>query len=314
MESLTEPMTRPWMEYALSQLHTKPVNWKAPKGIKTEPAFVVRRHIHYGDIEPSPANDLFPSWYVGGKSGKNTSQTLDRVSNKVATSCTPPAAKEYAYNATVGSWNIDIFNGGSPSVGGSSSGSGNTKEATDDVHNCNDSPPSVTLTAPGSCDNSCTITATVTQGTHPLNDPKYYQFPGTLTFTLNGKTIHTSYVSNSPSTVSFNYKPPSSGSGTLTATVTDSVLYSASASSHLSYSSPQPKSLTLSLGAHPGTTANFSWNSLGSGYTYQLCLLGGSCKPYTSTSGFIDGLTPGTHYEANVSSSGTVSPKVSWTQ
>lgn len=256
MESLTEPMTRPWMQYALDSLHTKPVNWKAPKDIKTEPAFVLRRHIHYGDIEPSPSKDLYPSWYVGGKSGKNTSQTLDKVSNKLATSCTPPAAKEYAYNANVASWNIDIFNGGSPSVGGHSDSSGTTN-AKDDVHNCNDSPPTVTLTAPDTCDISCVITATVTQGTHPLNDPQYADFPGRLTFTLNGKTIHTAYVSDSPSTVSFTYKPGSSGSGTLTATVTDSVLYSGDSSTSMKYKSRQP--LGKFSATYDGGLTTFTW-------------------------------------------------------
>src|SRR5665213_3856103 len=52
------------MEYAHTNL--KPVNWTPPKDIKTAAAFVVRNHIHYGDVEPSPSQDLYPSWYVGG--------------------------------------------------------------------------------------------------------------------------------------------------------------------------------------------------------------------------------------------------------
>ncbi|HXE10419.1 MAG TPA: hypothetical protein VN554_03260, partial [Verrucomicrobiae bacterium] len=236
MESLTEPMTRPWMEYALDQLHTKPVNWTAPTGIKTLPAYVVRNHIHFGDVEPSPSTDLFPSWYVGGssKNGKSTSQTLDRVSNKLATSCTPAAAKEVVGNANVASWNIDIWNGGSPSVGSSTSGTSNNSSATDDVHNCNDSPPTVTLTAPGTCTVNCTITVTVTQGTHALTDPQY-PYKGRLVVTLGGQTIFSTNVSDSPSTVSFNYAPTSTGSGTLTATVTDSVLYTGTQSVGMAY-------------------------------------------------------------------------------
>ncbi len=210
MEQLTEPLTRGMMEAAHANL--KPVNWVVPSDIKTAPAFVVRNHIHYGDIEPSPTNDIFPSWYVGGGSVKNTSATLDRVSGLTATSCTPAAAKENVYNGNTASWNIDIFNGGHQSIGTTASTNTSTA-ATDNVHNCNDSPPTITLTAPGSCATSCTITATVTQGTHPLSDPQYPQFPGTVSFTLNGQTIHTAYVTNSPSTVSFTYNPTSSGSG-----------------------------------------------------------------------------------------------------
>jgi len=232
MENLTEPLTRGWMEYAHNGL--KPVNWTQPSTVKTAPAFVVRKHVHFGDIEPSPSNDLYPGWYVGGGKSTNSGQTIDKVSGLVATSCTPPAAKQYAYNSNAASWNIDIFKGGQQSIGSSSAGSSST--ATDNVHNCNDSPPTVTLTTPSSCTPSdCTITATVTQGTHALTDPQYPDYPGRIVFTLNGRTINTSYVKTSPATVSFKYTPTSSGSAILTATVTDSVLYQGTANGTLNF-------------------------------------------------------------------------------
>ncbi len=244
MEYLTEPLTRGMMEAA--HVGQTPINWTKPSDIKTAPAFVVRNHIHYGDIEPSPSTDLYPSWYVGGGSTtKNTSATIDRVSGKLATSCTPSAAKEFVGNGNVASWNVDIFNGGRTNISGSNSSSPKTTAATDDVHNCNDSPPTVTLTAPSTCNNSCTITATATQGTHPFSDPQYPQFDGGITFSLNGHIIHTASVSTSPSTVSFTYTPSSSGSGTLTASVSDSVLYTGSASQALAYSAASPLSLTV---------------------------------------------------------------------
>jgi penicillin-binding protein 1A len=255
MEYLTEPLTRGMMEAA--HTNVKAENWEAPKGIKTLPAFVVRNHIHYGDVEPSPTNDLYPSWYAGGSNTKNTATTIDKVSGKTATSCTPDAAKENAYNSNAASWNIDLWKGGKPSVNSSTSGS-SSPGATDDVHNCNDSPPTVTLTAPNNCDESCTITATVTQGTHPLTDAKYAQFPGTITFTLNGQTIYSTNVSSSPSTVSFPYSPTSNGSGTLTATVTDSVLYSGSSSTNMAYNAKQSiASFTASVN---GSLVHFSWS------------------------------------------------------
>jgi hypothetical protein len=146
-------------------------------------------------------------------------------------------------------------------VGASSTGSATTT-ATDDVHNCNDSPPTVTLTAPGSCSNSCTITATVTQGTHPLSDPQYAQFPGTVTITLDGQTIHSENVSGSPSTVSFTYTPTSSGSGNLTATVTDSVLYQGSQSTTLNFTSASPETggITGFTAIISGSLINFNWS------------------------------------------------------
>lgn len=236
MENLTEPMARPWMEYAHANL--KPENWVQPSTVKSAPAFVVRTHVGLGSSEPSPANDLYPGWYVGSTGGKQTAQTIDKVSGKVATSCTPPLAKEVSANGNAASWNVDIFNGGRTSINNGSSGTTGGSSPTDDVHNCNDSPPTVTLTAPANCDTSCTITATVTQGSHPLYDPARNQFPGTVTFTLNGQVINTQRVNDSPSTVSFAYTPTASGSGTLTATVTDSVLYQGTNSVAFSYTVP----------------------------------------------------------------------------
>lgn len=238
MERMTEPLTRPWMEYA--HQNQKAENWTQPKGIKTASAFIVRNKISFGDVEPSPTNDLYPSWYVGGSGGKNTSATIDKVSGKLATSCTPAGAKQYVNNGNVASWNIDIFNGGIQNIGNGGSGnrSSNSSSANDDVHNCNDSPPTVTLTAPSSCETSCTITATVTQGTHPLNDSQRSQYPATVTFTLGGRTIYSTRVNSSPSTVSFPYNPTETGGGTLTVTVTDSVLYSGSQSMAFNYSVP----------------------------------------------------------------------------
>ncbi len=276
MEYLTEPLTRGMMEAA--HAGAKPIAWTQPKDIKVAPAFVVRNHIHYGDIEPSPSTDLYPSWYVGGGStSKNSSATIDRVSGKLATTCTPASAKEFVSNGNAASWNIDIFHGGKVSIGSSgvNTSTSSTASATDDVHNCNDSPPTVTLTAPSSCVGSCTITATVTQGTHPLSDPQYPAYPGTLTFTLNGQTIHTTNVTDSPSTVSFSYTPTSSGSGNLTATVTDSVLYSGSQSTTLNFSGASHLALAASQGGIHQIQA--SWSG-GSGTVTVTASGGGSCS------------------------------------
>ncbi|HWB39489.1 MAG TPA: transglycosylase domain-containing protein [Candidatus Saccharimonadales bacterium] len=313
MENLTEPMVKPWMEYA--HRDSKPQNWVEPKTVKSEPAYIQRSHIHYGDVEPGPTNDLFPSWYIGGHSNqKYTAQTIDRVSGKLATSCTPGAAKEVQSNGNVASWNIDLFHGGLPNIGSSGASNSTTtgSNPTDDVHNCNDSPPTVTLTAPNTCNTSCVITATVTQGTHPLTDTLYPQYPGKVVFTLGGKTIYGQHVKDSPSTVSFTYKPTASGSGTLTATVVDSVLYQGSASQTLSYSVPPPQNsgnnnLNLKVDSHNALngTADLSWTSI-TGATYDLCWTGpttGCDYGITGTSDTIGSpgspLSPG-HYTANL--------------
>jgi len=218
MEYLTEPLTRGMMEAAHTNL--KPVNWTPPADIKNLPAFIVRNHIHYGDIEPSPTTDLFPSWYTA-KTG-NSTQTIDKVSGKLATSCTPASAKETVGNSNANLWNVDVFNGGATT-------SASTVSGNDDVHSCDDSPPAISLNAPSECDPpaGCTITATVSQGTHALTDPQHPDTPGTVNFSVNGQVVKSFTVTDSPSTVSFNYVPTSDGNTTITASVTDSVLYQA---------------------------------------------------------------------------------------
>ncbi|MDB5184580.1 MAG: hypothetical protein JWN38_388 [Candidatus Saccharibacteria bacterium] len=262
MESLTEPLTRGWMEYA--HTNQKPVNWTMPAGMKTAAAYVVRNHVGLGSSEPSPSNDLYPSYYAGGSTTKtNTSQTTDKVSGKVATSCTPALAKQVVYNANSASWNIDTFVNGKSNIASGSTANTTTGStaatATDDVHNCNDSPPVITLSVPAECLSSCTINATVTQGTHNLSDDKYPSYPGKVTFQLNGQTINSQYVSTSPSTLSFTYTPTSTGSGNLTATVTDSVLYQGSDSATLNYSIPDP----TGTGTNTGTGATNNGNGTG---------------------------------------------------
>jgi penicillin-binding protein 1A len=267
MEYLTEPLTRGVMEAAISG--EKPVAWQVPKDIKYLPAYIQRSHIHYGDEEPGPSLDYFPSWYIGGggQGAKNTSAVIDKVSGLTATSCTPTAAKETVYNGNTADWNIDIFAGGKQSVNVTPTSS-SSSTAVDNVHNCNDSPPQITLTVTGSngqtndCTNSCTITATVTQGTHQLTDPQYPNYPGTVTFTLNGQTINTQNVTTSPSTVTFNYTPTFAGTGQLTATVTDSVLYSGNDSATVNFTPPQNS--TGNTG-NPGNTNNGQGGGNGGG-------------------------------------------------
>jgi len=263
MEQLTEPLTRGMMEAAQSAAKT-PATWTQPSDIKTEAAYVQRNHIHYGDVEPGPSMDIYPSWYVGGsKSGSSTSQTLDKVSGKVATSCTPDLAKDTQANANAATWNIDIFNGGKTSIGSNSSGSSpsTTAMATDDVHNCSDSPPTITLTVPGTCDSSgCDITVTASQGTHDLSGGSYNTDPaGTIKITIGGQVVKTfSMDQTGIYTGSFTYVPSSTGDQTVTATVVDSVLYSDTKTANVNMNAASPLTYAGSTTTAGITTLNWS--------------------------------------------------------
>jgi len=271
MENLTTPLTRNMMMYALDSVKTPPVNWKEPSGMQHINGFVVRTHVGVGSIEPSPFTELFPSWYKK-RSASSQNVILDKVSGKVATSCTPPLAKQnLGGSAAPNTFSVDQFY--PPGNNASTATSSNTGEP-DDVHDCDDAKPSVAsffingqdASGGGSfdCSGSCSITTTVTAGTHPFTDPQYPQYPGTVSLIANGRVVKSKQVSASPSTVGFSYS--GSGKVTLQIQVTDSVLYSdssASATVNFPAAAEGPLSLTsvsLTKASWSGGTGPYSVN------------------------------------------------------
>ncbi len=218
METMTSPIVRGWMEAAHSGL--KAENWKKPSSVQTKPAFVMRSGFGTGAILPSPSNDLFPSNYKPSDSRATSSVTIDKVSQKLATSCTPDLARQLITGGNASSFSVDKFVDG----GNTSSYSGQ-----DDVHNCDDTEPSVVITVPGKCDESCQITVTVIAGTHPLSSS---QFKSNLTVQVDGKTIATQSPKQG-TTYTIDYSPSKTGTATVSATITDSVLYQGSDSQQM---------------------------------------------------------------------------------
>ncbi len=214
MENMTRPIWKGWMDEVHSNL--QPEERKKPNGLQTSQAYVVRTAVGGGAVVPSPAQDMFPSWYKNSRRASNTKQTIDIVSNKLATDCTPPRARKETTDAQADAFSSDTFVG----TGG---GGNNTSAEKDDVHRCEDAKPNITLTVQQSGD-SYNLIATVSQGTHPLSSDR---FKGNVTFSVNGQALPGgSYEVGSPSSIVYqNYKP--SGSVTVTATVVDSVLYDA---------------------------------------------------------------------------------------
>lgn len=214
METMTQPIWEGWMQEAHRNL--KPEDRAKPAGVQTLPAYVVRNHIGVGSIEPSPSNDLFPSWYKK-KDAKGSKRTIDIVSNKLATDCTPARAKKEITDAAADQFSADKFI--TPGL------AANTSEK-DDVHKCEDIKPSVRLIIASNGGNSYTLSADVTQGTHPLSSAAY---PGTVTFKVDGQDINGGSVNvNGSGVVSVNYTADFTGTKTVTVEVVDSVLYDAS--------------------------------------------------------------------------------------
>ncbi|HUC89209.1 MAG TPA: transglycosylase domain-containing protein [Patescibacteria group bacterium] len=233
MEYMTEPIVRAWMQQAHDTLNMKPVNWQAPASIKTAAAYVIRNHVGIGSIEPSTSTDIFPSWYNVPKAS-STSQTIDMVSNKTATSCTPDLAKKTEGGANDNIFSVDVFASGGVA--------GTSVTGTDDVHNCNDTKPSISISGPNQCSSTadCQFTVTVTKGTHDLSGGSYTTAPaGTVNFVVDGKTVETQAIGGDVWTHTFLYTPTGTSTMAIHADVIDSVLYSAS-SDNLSVGVAQP--------------------------------------------------------------------------
>lgn len=237
-ENVTDPVMKEFMEGAIDNLGSvKPTNWTPPSGIKTLPAF--HSAVPFSSTESAPpATDLFPSWYVAKSGSSGGNQTTDKVSGLLATSCTPTLARQTGSNTNTSQWNVDIYAGGSPNITTASSNSSNSSQATDNVHNCpGDTLPTATITAingeptGGSTTidcpvTGCTIRVHVEQGTHPLTDSNYPNYPGTLNLVVNGQTVQSQPVDHTDDyTLTYVPAAGTSGSVQIQAQVIDSVLY-----------------------------------------------------------------------------------------
>jgi membrane peptidoglycan carboxypeptidase len=239
-ENVTDPIMKEYVQGAIDNLgNVQPQNWTQPTDIKTLAAF--HSSVPFSTESTPPSTDLFPSWYSGKTTG--SSQTTDKVSGKIATSCTPALARQSAYNSSTTQWNVDIYSGGRPNSTTQSSSSSSTSNATDDVHSCSDSDnmPTASITAVNNVSTNgsttptcpaagCTIMVHVERGAHPLTDSAYPQYPGTLTLSVNGQVVQSKEVDTNGD-YPLAYVPDSSATGSvqIQVQVTDSVLYQSSA-------------------------------------------------------------------------------------
>lgn len=247
METMTLPMWRSFMQKAHDTI--EPIEREKPAGLQNLPAFVVRSNPGLGAVVPSAANDWFPSWYKGNNKAAE-GQTIDKVSNKLATNCTPERAKEKVTGASANQFSADRFVTGA--------GNANTSEQ-DDVHKCEDSKPSIAINASPS-GNSYVLSVDVVQGTHALSSDK---FKGTVNYIVDGQTVRSFQVDNAGSGLaSFTYTPDFTGSKEIRAEIIDSVLYDSSDTATLTANT---SSYTLEAEQVTGTSYIFKWSAGGTG-------------------------------------------------
>lgn len=213
METMTQPIWGGWMQRVHDNI--EPFGRQQPAGVQTLPAYVVRSHVGVSSREPSPATDLFPSWYVKPGAPTVGEKILrDRVSKKRASECTPPNAVEEVTESNAAQYSADPFYD-----------SVTNSEEEDDVHNCDDIKPTVSVEAIDNGGGDYTFEVVVTAGTHPISSA---EFPGKTNVQVNGQIIPNGNIDiGGPGVYQFDYTSNSKGVKTVTAYVSDSVLYEA---------------------------------------------------------------------------------------
>jgi hypothetical protein len=180
--------------------------------------------------------DIFPSWYTPRYPNNDKRATIDSVSGKLATECTPDRAKQAVVGGGIASElpsSDPLYrNWIAPVTGRYGQTGGAIPTDKDDIHSCDpaEKPAVEITTATKNPDGTYTISANVTKGKYDLK---------TLSFTIDGVVPPgASFDVTNTQTVSFKYTPTASTSTLVTANVVDSVLYDASTSKELSFVVP----------------------------------------------------------------------------
>ncbi len=212
-----------WQSYISAVTKDTPVEqFKRPSGIKD-----VTLDANTGKA-PTPGTkktrtDIFPSWYQIPKSTGDQEAKIDKISGKLATECTPQEAIETMsaglITAEVPPTDISYARWQPPVSAiaaslGMSGGSLPTQK--DDVHDCGDTRPAVTVTTDKSTGTTFAVTANVVSGRYPANR---------LIFYIDGTEISSQNIGGGGS-YTIEHKPTSAGSHQYSAKVIDSVLYS----------------------------------------------------------------------------------------
>lgn len=209
MSAMTQPIWTNWMNRAHDGL--EPIERPRPGGVKEEKAYVVRSNPGGAARVPSRDTDLYPSWYRSRDIDRSR-RTIDIVSEKLATDCTPERARQEVTESNANQFSSDDY-----------VDNGANLEEEDDVHSCDDRMPSISLNVNQLSDGRYDISANVRNGTHPISSSR---FQGKVEFRIGGNTIRSMQIDGAGNTPSFRYQPDFEGNRQLTAIIIDSVLYS----------------------------------------------------------------------------------------
>jgi hypothetical protein len=250
-----------------------------------------------------------------GAFGGKTAQ-IDKVSNLLATECTPELAKQTAYSSAI---LPEITKTENPSqydnwlralIGaGYSTSGGDLPTSTDNVHHCDDTKPVVTIvgaTGGGPYD----FTVKVTSGTFTANKLEVY---------FDDQIISTQQIDGSGS-YSVSYSPTVTGSHTFKAIVTDAGLYQSSDDQAVNVSNDGSSGSTASFkgllpadGSAVNAPVHFTWTADPGATKYTLFINGVASGASTSATTKTVNLASGAYTWQVKSDSPNSAPLISFT-
>ena len=292
---IAAPIWRSYMNASIGKTSTDA--FKKPNGIKTI-TLDKKTGRSVTQATTDRTTDQFPSWYtpmtsVGGKSAE-----IDKVSGKLATSCTPPLAKTTAYSSAVvpeipsTDPEYRAWLTGMQARGIATSGTTLPTES-DNVHSCDDVRPQVVISGATGNGPTYNLSVKVTLGTFGTDKAG----PGSaqLQVYFDDQIISTQTISASGS-YPVAYRPSETGSHTFKAVITDTGLYQSSDEATVTVS--HVGSGNGPQGLSPADGASLAIGNIAFTWT-------GGSAPYTL---FIDGLPRGSATNSTSKSYPVVTP------
>lgn len=215
-----------WHQYMQEVTKNDPVvQFKQPSGIKQE---TIDANTGKSPLPGSKTrSDIFSSWYKVPQADAAQKALIDTVSGKLATDCTPQAAKKEITGALMTAevastdpayprWNPPV-QALARSLGYAAGGAVPTEK--DDVHQCGDPSPTVSVSVSPASGSTFTITANVNAGKFPISQVIFY---------MDGNQIGTQ--GGNASQYSMTTTPPA-GNHSFSAYAQDTAFYSGTSNS-----------------------------------------------------------------------------------
>lgn len=237
MDTITSWQTGPIFTQVMKEIHTGKKNNEAcgtqniarPDGVKN---VRIDRQTGRNATDKTPSgriiNDIAASWFKGVGQAAGQEVVIDTVSNKLATNCTPERARKTITDSGVAPElppEDPFFSAWARSAGYSAGGSTSIKEK-DDVHDCDDEKPVISI---DNIDYDI-ITVAYTEGTHDLDE---------IQLIIDGQTVSRRSV-NSSGSYEFSIKADDySGNQQVQAVVIDEALYDSTDSQNYNFQKPE---------------------------------------------------------------------------